>query len=194
MGYKNRDYVVKYRNIKYPRLEFKTGKLELILPLGESPKDLIEKHKDWIIKKKNFIKECLKTSNNKKLVKRTEKEFREIVNNYAKEISEELGVNMNRIFFRKMRTKWASCSSKRNLTVNTLMKYLPKKLIEYIIYHELTHLIEKRHNERFWKLISKRFKNYKTLEISLFPYWFLINSLGENNALISKKLWKGSNE
>jgi hypothetical protein len=176
MGYKDINYDVKYRNIKYPRLEFKTGKLELILPLGESPKDLIEKHRDWIIKKKNFIKECLKTSNNKKLVKRTEKEFKGIVNNYAKEITEELGVKINQIFFRKMRTKWASCSAKKNLTVNTLMKYLPKKLIEYIIYHELTHLIEKRHNERFWKTIEKKFKNYKDLEISLFLYWFLINS------------------
>ena len=39
MGYKNINYDVKYRNIKYPRIEFKTGRLELILPIGESPKD-----------------------------------------------------------------------------------------------------------------------------------------------------------
>jgi predicted metal-dependent hydrolase len=176
MGHKEINYEVKYRNIKYPRLEFKSGELELILPLDESPKDLIEKHRNWIVKKKNFIEECLKASNNKKLASRNDKEFREIVDKITVEISESLRVKVNRVLFRKMKTKWASCSPKKNLTINTLMRYLPRKLIEYIIYHELTHLIEKRHNERFWDIIEKKFKNFKDLEMSLFANWFLINS------------------
>ena len=57
-----------------------------------------------------------------------------------------------------------------------MMKYLPEKLIEYIIYHELAHLIEKRHNERFWEIIEERFEDFKSLEMSLFANWFLINS------------------
>ena len=39
-----------------------------------------------------------------------------------------------------------------------LLHRATEKLIEYIIYHELAHLIEKRHNERFWEIIEERFK------------------------------------
>jgi len=175
MEYKGIRYEAIYRNIKYPRLEFKTGTLQLIIPYGRDPKDIIDKHKNWIIKKQKFIEECLKESRGKKILNRSDDEFKNLVFTFAKSIPSKLGVEINKIFFRKMRTKWASCSSKRNLTINTLMKYLPKRLIEYIMYHEFTHLIEKRHNDRFWKLISKRFKNYKNLERSLFAYWFFIN-------------------
>lgn len=39
-----------------------------------------------------------------------------------------------------MKTKWASFSPKNNLTINKLMKYLPDDLIEYVIFHEISHL------------------------------------------------------
>jgi hypothetical protein len=73
-----------------------------------------------------------------------------------------------------MRTKWASCSAKRNLTINRLSKYLPDSLIRYIIFHEMAHMLEKKHNETFWKIISKKFNNYQQLENDLFIYWFKV--------------------
>jgi len=176
MGHKAINYEVKYRNIKYPRLEFKSGKLELILPFGEKPQDLLEKHRKWIKREKIFIKDCLKASDDEELENRNEKELREVVHYITDEISEDLNVNVNQVFFRKMRTKWASCSPKKNLTINTMMKYLPEKLIEYIIYHELTHLIERKHNARFWEIIKEKFDDVDSLEMSLFANWFLINS------------------
>ena len=81
---------------------------------------------------------------------------------------------MKKIYFRKMKTKWASCSAKRNLTINTLMKYLPDYLIKYVIFHEIAHLKEKRHNDEFWKIVSKKFVNYQKLERDLFVYWFQV--------------------
>jgi predicted metal-dependent hydrolase len=59
------------------------------------------------------------------------------------------------------------------------MKYLPEHLIEYVIYHEITHIIEKRHSQKFWSIISKRFNNYRDIERDLFGYWFLIQSYQE---------------
>jgi predicted metal-dependent hydrolase len=88
----------------------------------------------------------------------------------------DFGLQVKKVFYRKMRTKWASCSSNHNLTINTMMRHLPKRQIEYILYHELVHMIEKKHNDRFWKLIRKKFKNHEKLEMSLFSYWFLLNS------------------
>jgi hypothetical protein len=68
------------------------------------------------------------------------------------------------MYFGRMKSKWASCSPRGNLTVNTLLKFLPADLIEYVVYHEIAHLIEKRHDQRFWKMIKRRFKDYREKE------------------------------
>lgn len=170
----NIHYKVSYRDIKYPRLEFTTGELLFILPLGHKPDTLLNKHKSWILKKINFIRECLKDSSNIEIFKRTEKEFKDTVCSIVKKTAKELGVKLNKLYFRKMKTKWASCSPKRNLTINMLMRYLPEQLIKYIIFHEIVHIIEKRHNDRFWRVVSKKFINYQRLEKDLFVYWFRV--------------------
>jgi predicted metal-dependent hydrolase len=55
------------------------------------------------------------------------------------------------------------------------MKYLPDYLIEYTIFHELVHIIEKKHNNRFWEIISKMYSDYQKLEKKLFEYWFKVS-------------------
>lgn len=75
-----------------------------------------------------------------------------------------------------MTTKWASHSQNNNLTINTLLKYLPEDLISYIIYHEIAHNIERKHNKKFWELINKKYTNHITIESALLSYWFLIQN------------------
>ena len=179
MEAQNINYQIIYRNIKYPRIEFKTGRLVLVLPHGQDPDEIIERYKNWINKKIEFIQESLKNSHNKKIFNRTDKELRDLIYSLVRKISGELSVNVNKIYFKRMKTKWASCSPKKNLTVNVLLKYLPENLIEYIIFHEMAHLIERRHNEKFWGIISQKFVNYKEMEEELFTYWFLIHKLDE---------------
>jgi len=167
-------YTVSYRTVKYPRLEFKTGELVIVLPLGQKPDSVFENHKIWIHKKLKFINEYLEKAKKKKLTERTEKEFRELVFFCVEEISEALRVEPNNIFFRKMKTKWASISAAKNLTLNKLMIYLPAHLIKYVIFHEMTKIKKKRHNEKFLNIISQRYKNYEQMERGMFIYWFLI--------------------
>lgn len=170
-------YEIVHRNVKYPRLEFKTGNLLLVLPKDYNDQDMIEKHREWIYEKSRLINSILKESQGKKLkLSRNEKEFRNLVRSLVRNFSGELGLEVNKVFFKKMKSKWASCSSKRNLTINKLVKYLPEELIRYIILHEMLHLIERRHNENFWNLISKHFGDYEKKERELFIYWFLIQS------------------
>ncbi|MGB9628679.1 MAG: YgjP-like metallopeptidase domain-containing protein [Thermodesulfobacteriota bacterium] len=170
----NIPYSVSHRNVKYPRLEFRTGELLLILPPGLKPNPILKKHKEWIIKKMGLIEECLKQGSEKKPVERTEREFRELTFSLVNKALKELDGRLNRIYFRRMRTKWASLSSKRNLTVNRLMRNLPEHLLNYVIFHEILHLKERRHNDRFLERISKRFYNYQAFEMDLFVYWFQI--------------------
>ncbi|VVB90928.1 Uncharacterised protein [uncultured archaeon] len=89
-------------------------------------------------------------------------------------ISSDLKININNLYFRRMKSKWGSCSPNKNLTINKLLKYLPDNLIEYVIFHEMSHVIERKHNEHFWRVISTKFDNYEEIEKELFEYWFLI--------------------
>jgi len=174
MPHKKLNYEVIYRPIKYPRIELKTGKIVVILPEGLDPEEVIQKHKKWIQDKLNVIEQAVKEAEEKTLVNRSRNELKEIVKKLTRSYEKELGIRVNRIFIRRMKTKWASCSSKRNLTINELTKHLPEQLLGYIIYHEMVHLFEKRHTEKFWKLVSKRYANYQELERKLLAYWFLI--------------------
>ena len=173
------NYEIVHRSIKYPRLEFKTGKLLLVLPKNHRDhNDIIEKHKDWIYKRNSEITAAVVKAQKKKLdLKRTEEEFKGSIYSIIENISGDLKININKIYFRRMKSKWGSCSSKKNLTINTLLRYLPKNLIEYVIFHEMVHLIERKHNERFWGLISNKFENYNEKEKELFEYWFLIHKI-----------------
>ena len=169
------NYKVSYRDIKYPRVELRTGKTLFVLPFGYNPDILCEKHKSWIFKKINFIEECLNNAKSKELIERADEEFKKLIYSVVKKISCDLEIKIKQVYFRKMRTKWASLSQVRNLTVNKFMKYLPGYLIEYIIFHELVHVIEKNHNNRFWEMISGKYKDYQKSEKELFEYWFKVS-------------------
>jgi len=178
-------YETVYRDIKYPRLEFKTGDLLLILPKSyENHEGLIEKHKDWLYKKESIIKSALKHSQEKNIeLRRTDEEFRGMVFSQVEDVSKKMRLNINKIYFRRMKSKWGSCSPRKNLTINTLLKHLPPNLIEYVIFHEMVHLIEKKHNERFWDIISRRFPNYQEMEKDLLVYWFSIRKFVKYSSL-----------
>lgn len=67
-----------------------------------------------------------------------------------------IGVNVDRIYVRKMKTKWGSCNpEKRNIRLNTDLAKKPKQCLEYILVHELTHLRERAHNDRFAALMTR---------------------------------------
>jgi len=173
---KNIPYSVSRRDVRYARLEFKTGELLVVLPKKiKNEQEIINKHKKWIYDKYSKIEQFLSNIDNIRLnEKLLNGKFREYINKSVEKNSKILGVKVNKILIRKMRTKWGSMSSNRNMTINSHMRLLPKRLIDYIVYHELVHLIEKKHNDSFWNIIRKRYKNYSKYENELFKYWFLI--------------------
>lgn len=165
-------YSVEYRKVSYPRLEFRKGELELILPLGyKDERKVLEKHKRWIREKNKLIQVAIKKSKNKKLKKRNLMELRKLI---VSIINKEKQNSKFKITFRTMKSKWGSCSSSKNLTFNTLLRFLPDYLVRYVVVHELTHLTERKHTDTFWRIICRRFSNYQSKEKDLFVYWFLI--------------------
>jgi len=169
-------YKISFRKIKYPRLEFTTGKLHFILPLNTRHEKLFQKHKKWVQKKMAFIEDCLKESEKKELIKRSEEEFKGLVLTLIMKASDELRMRINNVFFKPMKTKWASFSANKNLIINKLARELPEYLLEYIVFHEIAHIRQKRHNEKFWEIISNKFSDYQNREKDLFVYWFKLAS------------------
>ena len=61
----------------------------------------------------------------------------------------------NRVVFRCQKTKWGSCSEKKNINLNINIAYLPKELQDYILLHELCHTKIKNHSKQFWASLDK---------------------------------------
>ncbi len=67
-----------------------------------------------------------------------------------------MGVTVNRVFVQRMKTKWGSCNSTaRHIRLNTELAKKPSECLEYIVVHELAHLIEPTHTRRFITLIDR---------------------------------------
>ena len=68
----------------------------------------------------------------------------------------KMGVRVGRIFVQKMKTKWGSCNpATRSIRLNTDLAKKPSECLEYIVVHEMTHLLEPTHNVRFISRMDK---------------------------------------
>jgi predicted metal-dependent hydrolase len=75
-----------------------------------------------------------------------------------------LGVRVERIFVQRMKTRWGSCNTdSRTVRLNTELAKKPKECLEYIIVHELVHLLERHHTERFTALMDENLPQWRQL-------------------------------
>lgn len=80
--------------------------------------------------------------------------------------------SFNKISIKKQKTRWGSCSKKRNLNFNYKIIFLPEDIADYLIVHELCHLKELNHSKNFWLLVSQTLADYKTRNSKLKKYIF----------------------
>jgi len=75
-----------------------------------------------------------------------------------------LAVNVNRVFVQQMKTKWGSCNPRAStIRLNTELAKKPKECLEYIVVHEMVHLLEPTHNARFIALMDQFVPRWKFL-------------------------------
>ncbi len=89
------------------------------------------------------------------------------------ELARRHGFVYNRVFVRRQKTRWGSCSARRNISLNINIVRLPPDLMDYILLHELMHTRILDHSPRFWaelgkivgdvKLLNARMKQYSAM-------------------------------
>ena len=79
-----------------------------------------------------------------------------------------LSVDVAGYFLQRMKTKWGSCNHRaRTIRLNTELVKKPKDLLEYVVVHEMLHLIEPTHSERFLGLMSKHYPAWRDARAEL---------------------------
>lgn len=81
------------------------------------------------------------------------------------------GFRINNLMVKSQRTRWASCSSQKNLTLNTKLLFLAPDLVRYVIIHELCHTVHMNHSGEFWRLVACHEPAYKVLDQQLREAW-----------------------
>lgn len=95
-------------------------------------------------------------------------ELEKKLDKFIPELEKMIGVNSNKYYIRKMKNKWGSCNhEKRILVFNVELAKKKDNEIKYVIIHELIHLIEKKHNDKFKELVETYCPKWETYHKSL---------------------------
>lgn len=83
--------------------------------------------------------------------------FSQIVAKHAS----KMGLEHGQIRVKDLKSRWGSCSSRKNLNFNWRLLFAPPEVLEYVVIHELCHLKEMNHSQRFWTLVANEMPDYK---------------------------------
>ena len=86
------------------------------------------------------------------------------------ELAAKLDISYNRVFIRNQKTRWGSCSSKKNLSLNYKIALLPGPLMDYVLLHELVHIRHPDHGSAFWEALDRIVGDAKELDRQLDEY------------------------
>lgn len=150
-------------------------KLQAIATVREAPKtrEYQDEGKFLHLGKYYFLHELIDTKelNEEELKSNLKKYYfsscKKIVGERIKLYQTQLKVKPKSIEIVESRTKWGSCSSDKKITFNYRLAMAPVEVIDYVIIHELCHLIHMNHDRSFWRRVGSIMPDYKEKEQSL---------------------------
>lgn len=80
----------------------------------------------------------------------------------ARYFSGMLGVQFNRIKVRSMRSRWGSCTSRGNISFDWRLITMRPNIVDYVVVHELCHLVHPNHSREFWTLVESILPDFRT--------------------------------
>jgi len=152
---------------------YRDGSVVLTAPIGLETsviEDFVSSKKQWLYKKISFYK-----SVKSQTIRVFSKEDYFKHRNEARVLAEErvgyfntiYGFDFNGINIKNQKTRWGSCSRKKNLNFNYKIFLLPEVQRDYVIVHELCHLKEFNHSLKFWSLVRSALPNYLNIRKDL---------------------------
>ncbi len=82
-------------------------------------------------------------------------------NRKAAHYAKTLKVHYKKVKISNAEKRWGSCSSKKNINLSWRLIMAPERVIDYVIIHELAHLIELNHSQKFWNIVARIMPSYK---------------------------------
>ena len=160
------DYKINYSKRKTIGLRIKSGELFISAPIGTSDlaiKRVLESHLGWI--EKNLEKSKARCERFPELSALEISQMKKDAKKYFVEKTEEYAKNMNlkygRITITSAKTRFGSCSQKKNICFSYRLMRYPEAAREYVIVHELSHLVHMNHSPQFYKYLAQFMPDYK---------------------------------
>ena len=111
-----------------------------------------------------------------KLIKKQYLSMFEILHDRARELADNLGVEVKKISPCSSKCRWGSFNTQKEMKFNYKLIILPKHLIDYVIYHELCHSKHMNHKPQFWKEVEKYCPKYKTYRREMREFSFVLKT------------------
>ena len=128
-------------------------------------REFIEGHVDWILKKRKLVLSRDDRPDLIYLPEVTEESDRERIRTFIEEkvahYASVMGVSYGRITMRNQKTRWGSCSSEGNLNFNCRLLFVPDRIVDYVVIHELAHRRFMNHSKAFWTEVEKYMPDYR---------------------------------
>jgi predicted metal-dependent hydrolase len=148
--------------------QIKDNKVIVRAPFYATDRDIetfLKKNEKWFEK---HIAACREREKEKENIKKLSQEqiaalydrARLILPQRAEYYAKLIGVKYGRITVRMQKTRWGSCSAKRNLNFNCLLMLAPPEVVDSVVVHELCHLKEMNHSKKFYAEVMRFFPSY----------------------------------
>ena len=160
------DYEILYSARKTVSIKIEQGKVIVKSPIGVSKKEInsiLEKHEAWIkkaISREKNKREKYETFNDSE-VKLLKKQAKAYLTAVCERYAEKMGLSYNRITITSAKKRFGSCSSNKNISFSYLLMLYPEAAREYVVVHELAHLLEMNHSKKFYAIIEKYMPDYR---------------------------------
>lgn len=162
------DYKLIRSKRKTISLELRNGEVIVRAPNRMAKRDIelfVDKHADWI--ERHRVKAAQRKAALNAVPKLSDEELNALAKQAAEYIpprvrmyAQRMGLSYGRITLRCQKTRWGSCSAKKNLNFNILLMLTPAEVIDSVIVHELCHLVEMNHSPQFYKLVYAAYPEY----------------------------------
>ena len=127
----------------------------------------------FLLEKENWIRQKVKLQKENAMKRQEKREMPEAEKKYYRNLAREvlgartgyyarkMGVTYGRISIREQKTRWGSCSREGNLNFNCRLLFVPDRIVDYVVIHELAHRRFMNHSKAFWKEVEKYMPDYK---------------------------------